>query len=85
MTNFSLINDLEKGKDKKIDPEIARIRYHRFDVDVDGKEIPLDIPLREARNFQIFLDGEDYKISIDSIRGVLRHFRGKKIRNEGEE
>lgn len=84
MTNFSLINDLEKGKDKKIDPEMERIRYQQFDITVGNKLMPIEIPIRESYNFEIFLK-EMKSIDSDGLKSVLRHFRGKKIRNNDEE
>lgn len=83
MADFSLIKDIDSGKNKRIDPEIARIRYHRFDMKVDGKDMPVEIPVREAIKFQEFLE-DNKNIKEDAVRGILRHFRGIKVR-DGEE
>lgn len=86
MTNFSLIKDLDKNKGKQINPEIDRIQYQRFNVNVSGKFIPIEIPVRESENFEKFSEKlknvERYELKNDELKYVLRYFRGKKVRDE---
>lgn len=85
MNTFSLIQDLEKGKDKKVDPEISRIRYRQFEMKIDGDATTVNIPIRESVGFADFLDDNgSVNFSSDDARKILRHFRGTKVREEIE-
>lgn len=76
MKKFSLIMELTDTNTPKINKkEKSDIKYQQYVIEVSGKEVTVDIPLREVNNFEEELsnikDIDDKKLNI-----ILRKYRG---------
>ncbi len=82
MPRFTLINNLdaEHKKEAAKDPNAPNITYQRYDLDIDGKEQGVLIPVRECENFETSLSKMSY-ISNQKLKQVVREFRGLIVRD----
>ncbi len=75
MTDFSLINRLNT-KDDTNSPLAEGIQYQQYELEVDGKQQTVNIPLREAVNFEACVVNNDTPLTRKSLKIILRQFRG---------
>lgn len=74
---FTLMGEISNPIKKERDPEIAKIKYHQYDVIVERNEMRINIPVREAENFEKFMEGiGNVDISNLDLKRILRHYRG---------
>jgi len=76
VSNFSLIRDLNKPseKPKKQEPAYG-IKYQSYELQVEGKDIPVLIPIRECENFENVISNiED--LTESKLKQVTRDMRG---------
>jgi len=74
MTDFSLIERLNKKEDES--PLAKGVQYQQYELEVDGKQQTVNIPLREAENFEEFVVNNNNPLTRKSLKGILRQFRG---------
>ena len=83
MTRFSLINNIddEVKKEAAKDPNAPNITYQQYDLDVNGQERSVLIPVRECENFEACLS-EMALITEQKLKQVVREFRGLHVRDK---
>jgi len=78
--DFSLIKEIEKKSSVKNSPHAGKdygIKYQEYEMRVDGKDIMINIPLRETENFEQFIEElNTTNVTRSSLKKILRHFRG---------
>ena len=78
--SFNLIKRLHTTKLTHIDNSI---KYNQFDIIVEGKNCTVDIPIKETEEFKQILDNHKEPITRQTLRTLLRHFRGVKNITQG--
>ena len=83
MSRFKLINDLddEHKKEAAKDPNAPNITYQQYDLDVNGQERSVLIPVRECENFETRLSNMTL-ITEQKLKQVVREFRGLHVRDK---
>lgn len=78
MNGFSLIKQINEGKKEVVDdsPLAAGIQYQQYELEVEGKERVINIPLREADNFEQAVGELKQDIDSATLKQLLRDFRG---------
>ncbi len=74
MTDFSLIERLNTKEEES--PLAKGVQYQEYEITVDGNPQTVNIPLREADNFESFITENDSPLTRKSLKVVLRQFRG---------
>jgi hypothetical protein len=78
--DFSLIKEIEKKSSIKNSPHAGKdygIKYQEYEMRVDGKDVMINIPLRETENFEQFIEElNTTSVTRSSLKKILRHFRG---------
>lgn len=78
--DFSLIKEIEKKSSIKNSPYGGKdygIKYQEYEMRVDGKDVMINIPLRETENFEQFIEElNTTSVTRSSLKKILRHFRG---------
>lgn len=78
MSKYSLIkqlNEAEKQKDAPKSTMPTGLPYQEYEIEVDGKERLINIPLREADAFETAVS-EMGEIDGPALKTLLRQFRG---------
>jgi len=79
MSKVPLLNRLNKkladDATKKASPLAEGIEYQQYELEVDGKPFNVNIPLREAVNFEARIV-EHPILTRKTLRALLREFRG---------
>jgi len=74
MSNYSLIKQLqETPTETNLLPE--GVEYTQFTVNVNNNDVVVNIPLREAEDFESRI-AEDKKYTQIKFRSLMREFRG---------
>jgi hypothetical protein len=80
MSKVPLLNQLNKklseDEDKKSSPLAEGIKYQQYEVEVNGKPTTVNIPLREAANFEARIVEHDGALTRKTLKVLLREFRG---------
>lgn len=78
MSDFSLIKQMNEGKDeqKETSPFPKGVRYQQYELEVDGAERVINIPLRESENFEAAVGALTSDITGPVLKKLLRDFRG---------
>lgn len=74
MNEFSLIKQLESGEEPK--KPVSTIKYQQYELVVEGKEMIVNIPKREAEAFEIAVGELNTQINRPMMQNMLRTFRG---------
>ncbi len=74
MTDFSLIERLNTKEEES--PLAKGVQYQEYEIHVDGKPLTVNIPLREADNFEVYITEQDTPLTRKSLKLMLRQFRG---------
>lgn len=82
MSRFTLINKLDDEHKEQVskDPNAPNITYQRYDLDVNGKEQGVLIPVRESENFETCVSEMAY-VSDQKLKQIVREFRGLIVRD----
>ncbi len=75
MGDFSLIERLNTKKDNT-SPLARGVQYQQYEIDVDGNPQTVNIPLREAENFEAFMVDNNTPLTRKSLKVILRQYRG---------
>lgn len=79
MSKVPLLNQLNKklteDADKKSSPLAEGVEYQQYELEVDGKPFNVNIPLREASNFEARIVEHDI-LTRKTVKALLREFRG---------
>jgi len=73
MSEFTLIKSIKDFKPK--DKNKPKIIYEDFNIDVEGQQISIGIPVRIAENFESILS-EKNSFTKRQFRKLMREFRG---------
>jgi len=76
MHEFSLIKQLNTVEVKKPCGLAEGIEYQQYELTVEGGLITVNIPLRESERFETVLTKSDNEITRQSLKILLREFRG---------
>lgn len=74
MSKFSLIQQLEQPKAPVA--ESSGIQYQQYELEVEGTDRVINIPLREAENFETAVGELTTDIDGPTLKKLLRQFRG---------
>jgi len=76
MHEFSLIKQLNNVEVKQPCGLAEGIRYQQYELTVEGGIITVNIPLRESEHFETALSERNTIITRQSLKILLREFRG---------
>lgn len=76
MEDFSLIKRLNNIEDDKISPLAEGISYQQYEIEVDGNVQLVNIPLREAENFENAITEHKDPLTRKTLKVLLREYRG---------
>lgn len=76
MENFSLIKKLDEQKDAKPSPMAENISYQQYELEVDGKNQIVNIPLKEVDAFENTIVETKEPLTRKSLKQILREHRG---------
>lgn len=78
--DFFLIKEIEKESRAKTSQSTGidyGIKYQEYEMQVEGKNVIVNIPLKETENFEQFIEELNItSVSRSSLKKILRHFRG---------
>ncbi len=75
MKDFSLITQLNENTNSTITPT-NNIEYQQYELQVDGKDQVVNIPIRESVNFENTVTEMETPITRVVLKNLLRTFRG---------
>jgi len=75
MEKYSLIGQLDETQETPEPKLPPGIKYQQYEILVEGKEMVVNIPLRETATFEQILS-EYETIDREQMNEVLRHVRG---------
>jgi hypothetical protein len=83
MSRFSLINNIDDQHKKEAakDPNAPNITYQRYDLDINGHEQGVLIPVRECENFETRVSSMAH-LSSQKLKEIVREFRGLIVRED---
>jgi len=76
MKDFFLIQQLNTNEEQSKSPLGEGVVYQQYEVEVDGNIEVVNIPLREAENFEVAVNEHDKLLVRKTIKRLLRTFRG---------
>lgn len=76
MEDFSLIQKLNKKNSKEDSPLAEGVTYQQYEIEVDGAVQVVNIPLREALNFESAITEQKNPLTRKSLKLLLREYRG---------
>jgi len=83
MSMFSLIKQLNDVDDTKKTTLAKGVPYQQYDIMVDGVEQCVNIPLKEAANFEKQVEKLTTEMTRQALKVLLRNHRG--LRERGSE
>lgn len=83
MSRFTLIDSLDEEHKEKAakDPNAPNITYQQYDLDVNGEERGVLIPVRECNNFEEYVSKMTH-ITEPKLKQIVREFRGLMVRDK---
>lgn len=76
MNDFSLIKQMSESKDQPESPMPKGVKYQQYEIEVDGKDRIINIPLRESDNFEDAVGKLAGTVTGKDLKTLLRQFRG---------
>jgi hypothetical protein len=78
MEKFALFSDIINPKKPTTAdvPQVKGIKYQQYEVEVEGKNVTVSIPLKESANFEQHLMSFTKGLTTEDLRLTLRQFRG---------
>jgi len=76
MHDFSLIKQLNTVDVKQPCGLAEGIVYQQYELKIEGGLVTVNIPLRESEHFETALSKHDSEITRQSLKLLLREFRG---------